>query len=93
MANGWTKERRQRQSELIQSWKPWARSTGPRTSAGKAKVSQNANKGYDWLAIRNTTKALTRNKKALDAMADTVVDAALDGELRAIREIARVLDE
>jgi hypothetical protein len=32
----WTKERRARQAELIRTWKPWTRSTGPRTAAGKA---------------------------------------------------------
>lgn len=29
--NGWTPERRVRQAELIGNWKPWKRSTGPRT--------------------------------------------------------------
>ena len=34
----WTKERRERQAELIRTWKPWTRSTGPRTAAGKATI-------------------------------------------------------
>ena len=34
----WTKERRARQAELIRTWKPWKRSTGPRTPAGKARI-------------------------------------------------------
>jgi hypothetical protein len=42
MANGWTKERRARQSELIRGWKPWEQSTGPRTEKGKALVANNA---------------------------------------------------
>lgn len=42
MANGWTLERRQRQAELINTWKPWIRSTGARTIEGKARSSQNA---------------------------------------------------
>ena len=37
MANGWTPERRARQAELIRNWKPWERSTGPRTTDGKAR--------------------------------------------------------
>lgn len=41
----WTKERRQRQAELIQTWRPWESSTGPRTVGGKAAVSANAYKG------------------------------------------------
>ena len=45
MANGWTLERRRRQGERIRIWKPWERSTGPRTQAGKERVSQNAWKG------------------------------------------------
>jgi hypothetical protein len=40
MANGWTPERRARQSELILRWKPWEKSTGPKSSDGKTKVSQ-----------------------------------------------------
>lgn len=42
MANGWTAERKARQSELIRNWKPWERSTGPKTSGGKMRSSQNA---------------------------------------------------
>lgn len=38
---GWTPERRQRQAELIRTWKPWTRSTGPRTVAGLAKATRN----------------------------------------------------
>jgi len=45
MANGWTPERRARQAELIQSWRPWERSSGPQTAIGKSVVSRNAFKG------------------------------------------------
>ncbi len=45
MANGWTSERRARQSEAIRRWRPWERSTGPKTAEGKAKVSRNGYKG------------------------------------------------
>jgi len=45
MANGWTPERRAKQSAAIRQWRPWERSTGPRTAAGKARVAQNAYKG------------------------------------------------
>jgi len=38
----WTPEARQRQAELIHTWKPWRASTGPRTEAGKAASRQNA---------------------------------------------------
>jgi hypothetical protein len=39
---GWTPERRARHAEKIRQWKPWERSTGPRTAAGKAVSSRNA---------------------------------------------------
>ncbi|QIG46816.1 hypothetical protein G5V57_03060 [Nordella sp. HKS 07] len=45
MKSQWTPERRQRQATAIQRWKPWEKSTGPRTPEGKAIVSRNANKG------------------------------------------------
>jgi hypothetical protein len=39
--NGWTPERRARQAAKIRDWKPWTRSTGPKTPEGKARVGQN----------------------------------------------------
>ena len=42
MGKGWTPDRRARQAERIRQWKPWEKSTGPRTEAGKAASSQNA---------------------------------------------------
>lgn len=41
-SNGWSPERRQRQREAIQRWKPWEQSTGPRTDAGKERSAMNA---------------------------------------------------
>ena len=41
-SNGWSPERRQRQREAIQRWKPWEQSTGPRTPQGKAKAANNS---------------------------------------------------
>jgi hypothetical protein len=40
--SAWTPERRARQSEIIRQTKPWEHSTGPRTEAGKARSSRNA---------------------------------------------------
>lgn len=45
MRKCWTDERRARQAEAIRRWKPWEKSTGPRTAEGKAKASRNAFKG------------------------------------------------
>lgn len=42
MNNGWSQERRKRQSLLIHRWNPSNRSTGPRTDVGKARSSLNA---------------------------------------------------
>ena len=39
-------------AELIRKWKPWKQSTGPKTPAGKAKVSRNADKGVTWRMLR-----------------------------------------
>ena len=41
----WTPEERLKQSQLIQSWQPWNKSTGARTPEGKAVSSRNAYKG------------------------------------------------
>lgn len=41
---GWTDERRAKHAAAIRRWKPWAKSTGPRTVAGKARAAQNAYK-------------------------------------------------
>jgi hypothetical protein len=60
MANGWTPERRARQAKLIHRWKPWERSTGPRTAESKALVAQNGYKGGE----RPLMRALARVLKA-----------------------------
>lgn len=64
MANGWTPERRARQAALIRTWKPWARSTGPRTAEGKAQAATNARAFHGWTpelqAMRDDMRAHTR---------------------------------
>jgi hypothetical protein len=54
----WTAEERQRQRELIQSWKPWTKSTGAKTHEGKKRSSQNAFKTGKSIEIRKLTKIL-----------------------------------
>jgi len=54
--NSWTIERRKRQGELIWRWRPWDRSTAPRTVSGKAIIAGNAYKG----GIRPALRALSR---------------------------------
>lgn len=38
----WTEAERMRQAEIIRRAKPWKKSTGPRTQAGKEKSKMNA---------------------------------------------------
>lgn len=65
MANGWTPERRARQAELIRNWRPWDRSTGPRTAEGKARASRNGDKGARWKAERDEIRALRATMREL----------------------------
>ena len=58
MANGWTTQRQTKQAERIHHWQPWTRSTGPRTTEGKARSSQNARRGKNWLTLREAMKSL-----------------------------------
>ncbi len=53
----WTEEQRRTQAEKIRAWRPWLKSTGPRTAQGKVKSSKNAFKH----GIRSAeTKAIYR---------------------------------
>ena len=58
--NGWSEERRARQSLLIRNWKPWEQSTGPRTLEGRAKLASNAYKG----GVRPLLRQLARTLRA-----------------------------
>jgi hypothetical protein len=57
MANGWTPERRARQAAHIQSWRPWERSSGPKSDSGRARASRNAFKGAERPALRQLVAA------------------------------------
>lgn len=62
MANGWTEERRREQAAAIRKWRPWERSTGPRTVEGKAKVSRNAWRGGTRALLRRLAGLLRRSR-------------------------------
>jgi hypothetical protein len=64
MANGWTPERRVRQSELIRSWQPWAKSTGPKSPEGKERVSRNAWTGGHRAQLRELSKLVNAEIRA-----------------------------
>lgn len=69
MATGWTLERRQRQAELIRTWRPWEQSTGPRTDDGKAVAALNSWKGGVRQRLREVADALRAQREVL-AMRD-----------------------
>ena len=62
-ANAWSAERRARQAEMIQQWKPWTKSTGPRTEEGKAKVARNADKDRQLREMRELSAFYNRQFK------------------------------
>ena len=72
MTSAWTPERRARQAALIRTWRPWEKSTGPRTDGGKARTARNGDKGGAWKTeramireLRQTTKNLLRRQREL----------------------------
>ena len=63
----WTEARKQRQREVINQHKPWLKSTGPRSAAGKAKVARNAYSGALWRRLRVLSVETTRLIRQLKA--------------------------
>ena len=57
----WTEAAKQAQREAIKRWKPWSKSTGPRTETGKTRSSHNARK-----ADRPSIKGLNTLNKSPD---------------------------
>ena len=64
MATTWTPERRARQAELIRTWQPWAKSTGPRSPEGRQRVSRNAWTGGHRAQLRELTKLVNAEVRA-----------------------------
>jgi hypothetical protein len=44
MSDAWTQDRKAKQRKAIYAWRPWEKSTGPKTPDGKAKSKMNAMK-------------------------------------------------
>jgi hypothetical protein len=65
VANGWSDERKARQAEAIHRWKPWARSSGPKSDAGKAKVARNA-----WKHGQRSAAALAEMRRLRELLAE-----------------------
>ena len=70
MATTWTPERRARQAELIRQWKPWAKSTGPRSPEGRQLVSRNAWTGGHRAQLRELTKMVNAEVRASRELVD-----------------------
>ena len=65
----WPPERRAKHAAAIRRWKPWAKSTGPRTTAGKAKSAQNAYKhGAYAIQLRLFNQALAAQRQCVRAI-------------------------
>jgi len=60
----WTSAEREKQAQLIQLWRPWECSTGPKTFLGKTQSSKNSFKhgAYD-AETRATEKFINECKK------------------------------
>lgn len=58
--HGWTSERNARQAELIQTWRPWERSTGPKTTEGKSRNAMNAWRGGHGQKLRELSRAVNQ---------------------------------
>ncbi len=66
----WTAERRARQAEAIRRWKPWTKSTGPKTETGKAASSANRARSIQAVQdeIREASKLLAEAEARLERM-------------------------
>ena len=59
-----TPEHRRLRAALIREWKPWEKSTGPKSAEGKAKVAQNAYRGATRQLLRELRRALREQEAA-----------------------------
>ncbi len=62
---------------LIQTWRPWEQSTGPKTPEGKAKVAQNSYKGAEREVLRRLARVLRRCDSRLFAEPMTGSDSLI----------------
>jgi len=66
MANGWTPERRARAAEQIHRWRPWEKSTGPKTPEGKRRSAMRGYKGAVRPKLRGLARALREQEQMLE---------------------------
>ncbi|PCJ99774.1 MAG: hypothetical protein COA45_02855 [Zetaproteobacteria bacterium] len=69
MSKGWTQERRKKQAENILKTRPWEKSTGPKSGAGKRRSSCNSLKhGRYSYKMKDLALALQINREFLAAI-------------------------
>jgi len=59
-----TPEHREQRRKMIQQWKPWEKSTGPRTQEGKQRSAKRGYKGAQRELMRELARVL-REQKAM----------------------------
>lgn len=62
---GWSAARRARQAEAINRWKPWEKSTGPKSEEGKARSAMRGYKGGTRKTLREVARILREQAEAL----------------------------
>lgn len=67
-SSAWTPERRAAQAERIRNTKPWASSTGPRTTEGKAVSCRNAYKGATRPRLRASARVGALTLRAIEVL-------------------------
>ncbi len=86
MPRTWTPEQRAAAAERIRASKPWEKSTGPRTTAGKKRSSRNAVKHGNRTAImRDAHKALTLQSEFLRLISAAMKYDNFDDAIRQVQ--------
>ncbi len=67
-----TSEHRRLRAELIRIWKPWGKSTGPKTLEGKAKIARNGYKGGTRVLLRQLARVLREQREAQGSVSKSV---------------------
>lgn len=94
MTKGWTPERRAAQTERIRAQKPWEKSTGPRSAAGKDRCRRNALKHGRYAAgARDLDHAIRLNREFRRLAADLLTRDRLLPTLRKRTEAASLPDQ
>lgn len=72
MAKSWTPEQREAQRHAIQRWRPWEKTTGPKTEDGKRRSAMRAYKGGQHAKARAIARILREHRCELVALIDAL---------------------